>query len=742
MAKTTNSTNKILKNISLSVATDNSSMLGENLVLLVESEPDRWLSLLYLNNVLPEPDNNKFKETILSLINGFAKALKKDNISLSSVDSFGKTLHALLSLHICFSSITQKLDKLDVWEKPGTRVLFRVSAFLEEQTYLLIDRIDKEVEKKGYYDIFGVYSDNIPTLVGGPDTNSVASYEGLSEDLQLILAYSQFKYRGDFFGKIGICKSPYDDVDFAKLIALARVWRIYKYLWDNVKLLGWVPFNSKDLEDVTIYHPQNVEEFIRFEVGKIRLGQIKSEFFGQVLSIVEPEFFEEATKLRTKIADSIHVPILGEIWDGQVDIEGLKTALNYRIKAIYEEAVIDFFHYEQLLPSITFDSSEEGLNWFVYKNTINTLQVLAEIIQVAIRKKTPNYDHIAVLRRVLIVRKSDLVNIILKITDYELKVVQKILNLLIFNPKLTYLEIWDTPLIEIASDLILFVPSLIINGSPVRAVENFITQWNENLFSKRGKLLEIEIQDFLLGNRIPVQGNITFKTNSREDVECDLVVWWDGYLILMEAKCTKSVFSPSDFLRARNHIDYSINQLNRRRDAIIEYWPEFRSAATKLELPIKSPPLKNIKLVAVTNVLHFTSWVNRNVIVTDEFCIRRFFGSAEIEAIYGGEIVKVVGNIRKPGIPTAEEFISYLIEPPQVSFIKKYLTLEPQPMPLVKDTDPKIAITQTSYSAPDYFQDFDFNQKVEIKEKTPRNSPCPCGSSLKYKKCCGRINRH
>ena len=29
--------------------------------------------------------------------------------------------------------------------------------------------------------------------------------------------------------------------------------------------------------------------------------------------------------------------------------------------------------------------------------------------------------------------------------------------------------------------------------------------------------------------------------------------------------------------------------------------------------------------------------------------------------------------------------------------------------------------------------------KIVVKEKTPgRNDPCPCGSGLKYKKCCGK----
>jgi len=50
--------------------------------------------------------------------------------------------------------------------------------------------------------------------------------------------------------------------------------------------------------------------------------------------------------------------------------------------------------------------------------------------------------------------------------------------------------------------------------------------------------------------------------------------------------------------------------------------------------------------------------------------------------------------------------------------------------------------TWFSFQSP-YHEEIDFTKKVKINssntpKKIPRNSPCPCGSGKKHKKCCGK----
>ena len=279
-----------------------------------------------------------------------------------------------------------------------------------------------------------------------------------------------------------------------------------------------------------------------------------------------------------------------------------------------------------------------------------------------------------------------------------------IISLLTFDPNHTDLEIWDSPLIHADEELLLFVPSLIDYGSPVRAVENCLAQWNPDLFAKRGKILEQEIKKSLQGiPGIKAQSPIAFKAFSlNRDVECDLVVTWDSQLIFIEAKCTKSIFSPADFYRGKQHIEYAIEQLHLRREMALQNWAAFRQAATELDLPPEPLPAEQIKLIVATNVLQFTGWQTNDVIVTDEFCVQRFFDdNPDVEAFMGNERIGTIARMRKSKTFKASEFFEYLKHPPQVEFVKAEIQIDISPLMVVQDSDTKIGVLHSSYKPSD-----------------------------------------
>ena len=98
----------------------------------------------------------------------------------------------------------------------------------------------------------------------------------------------------------------------------------------------------------------------------------------------------------------------------------------------------------------------------------------------------------------------------------------------------------------------------------------------------------------------------------------------------------------------------------------------------------------------------FPGWSIQNVIVADEFCVRRFFGRQEVEMHCGREVLGTVGKIRHSRYPTADEFFSYLENPPQIEFIRKCITTEFAPIPQIKENDPKIGYLHTGYVAEEY----------------------------------------
>ena len=81
----------------------------------------------------------------------------------------------------------------------------------------------------------------------------------------------------------------------------------------------------------------------------------------------------------------------------------------------------------------------------------------------------------------------------------------------------------------------------------------------------------------------------------------DTIAWWQGHLLLIEAKCVKTEFSGADDFSTRTAVEESIDQLIRRRDSLSEFWEALRAAAPKLELPTDPPPSNEVICISVTN---------------------------------------------------------------------------------------------------------------------------------------------
>ena len=204
-------TGAVLDTIKQSLESRDELLLGQTLADLAEIEPDRWVALLHLNNVIPDPDSKRFLETYALLAGGLSHALRNSSFP---TNSYFQIMLPCLNLAALFSSIRQRLDELSVWERPAIRLILRLAAFVEDQSYLINNEITTGADGRGYHDPREMFSANLATLIDGPKTSRLAMYEGHCEILQLVLSYSMHKFHSDFFGDIGVNKSPYGDADF------------------------------------------------------------------------------------------------------------------------------------------------------------------------------------------------------------------------------------------------------------------------------------------------------------------------------------------------------------------------------------------------------------------------------------------------------------------------------------------------------------------------------------------------
>ena len=115
------------------------SDLGSLLADFRVKEPDRWLSLLLLNDVLPAPDNPTFPKVISKLTDVLLEA---NSGSGFHGDKDATALPGLLSIHTCLSSITEELDQLGIWQKPGIAPVVTTAAFVEDQWDYIVREVN------------------------------------------------------------------------------------------------------------------------------------------------------------------------------------------------------------------------------------------------------------------------------------------------------------------------------------------------------------------------------------------------------------------------------------------------------------------------------------------------------------------------------------------------------------------------------------------------------------------------
>lgn len=689
----------IQKKLKRGINSKDVNLIIEAIRELREIEPENWLSDIYLSGVFtPSPLNEKFSKILEIMIGAAKEAYETKLLNASEHD---RLLLPLLDIYDGSVAISNEFEKLDVWDLPAAKVVYRFSAFLEDQAQLATSQIENEIDERGYFDTSILQENVIETQFGGANSNYFHGYEEKCEDLELILYQAMDRFKSNFYGDVESVKSPYNDSEFSKLNGYSTAWRALKRLWEDVKYRNWRPFTPDPNNlNVRIYVPDDKEEYLRCVIGWIRIQQY----------ITERQYNDSIKKGRSKddavdyvelLAKPIELPNFNQSWNGQIDINLLKKAISQK-ESFYQEALSTRgFYYEQLLTDVVLHSPKGTVPWENYWKASKVIRTLADVFHETVRNQIVGFSEGDELRKVIFVNESILANIVCELTGMNPNDCSHALSSLTYSLECPELEIWDMPLIKTDSQRVLLVPELIRMGNPIRSAENIISQWNDRLLDKRGNLLENALYEFFSKQKGLRAQPLTFKTKDGSDIQCDLVIYWDGYVLVLEAKCTKQIFTAADFFRAKTRVQHAIEQLEIRRDAVLQNWENFRNSAPNLLLPSQVISRDKLKLIAISNVMEFTEWVTRDVIVTDEFCVRRFFGSAEVEVIGitsdGSRKMGSAGRIRTKDEPTVGEFLTYLRRPPQVETVKKAMREKIIWLPKVEGQHTKIGVFDFLY---------------------------------------------
>jgi len=430
--------------------------------------------------------------------------------------------------------------------------------------------------------------------------------------------------------------------------------------WANLKFRDWRWATYKSRPCCV---PSDTKAYLRELGGAMRHDLVVHEKI--YFKMTDPQRLQEYMKRVVLTAESISVPPAGQAWDGKIDVEALKELCQLSVLKITVEEYVQSRHYSPLLKRVKVGT----MGWEEWVAGKGALACIADAMAFAATQQVPD-DDLACMRQVVIASEKALVNILAEAVSLSEQQAYDVINVLKFDQRRKKLEIWDQPLIPCGGGLVFMAPALITTGSPARALENFISQWDHTGFSVRGPHFEMYLADQINAQSgVRAVKNVKLPYSATTQLQFDLIAWWDGYIILIEAKCEKAAFSPADYYRAQEQIEKSIDQLILRRRSLKGLWDALRNEASELGLPASYVGDDKILCISITNIMDFTGYSRDGVVVTDDLCFLRFFGGRMLQKFIVGhqtfEVEDMVA-IRESETPSPQELMAYLQDPPQM----------------------------------------------------------------------------
>jgi hypothetical protein len=656
---------RLVAQVKLSLDNLDAPMLAKALSELVTVEPIQWCQLLLLAGLFPEPSPQKVKEkagllpkTLSCLIKAMQQLLDSDVDHLETTRHIVLTLQGFLLLQGYYGDIIDELNKLAFVKSPPEVQIHRLLALAESQHRTIGKKVNKIHEKARVIDPMAGYVSNVPSKFDDSKISVGEAFDTVCENIELGLRFILHSNKLSAKPTLQANNGPYRDVEIEKFCNLAGLWRIVAEQWANMRFRDW---RWTMFQKQSCCVPADRDAYLREHAGALRYQLfMQDRIIARLLAPENRPVYPDALR---SVAASIIVPAAGAPWDAKIDLDALKELCSLAPLQIFIEEYVHHRHYAPLID----DVSVGTIGWREWVTGKTVLYCLADAVSQAVTDQVPE-DDLACMRQVVVVPEASIAEILVVCGGLTERQSHDLLSVFRFDPKRKSLEVWDQPLIPCGSGLVFLVPCLAKTGSPARALENFVTQWGGVSFDVRGipfeKYLVREVHERSVARAV---SGITIERAGEKDLEFDVVVWWEGYLLLLEAKCEKAVFSAADYWRAKRQIKKSIDQLILRRSALTSVWSELRTKAPKLDLPETYVGDDRILCVSITNIMDFTGYTRDGVVVTDDSCFFRFFDDRMVKKYYlGGSKVEEVEAIRASEVPHPSELIAYLANPPQM----------------------------------------------------------------------------
>lgn len=665
---------------------------------LVRYAPEDWLEHLLFDGALPGPGQKGFLKHWLCLVQALAHLGTDELPPLEERLRVMQLLAALGILEQGLTRIRADLEHPKLRSMSALTRLWRLAAFAQCECEKNARKMSDTAHPEGFDPIAAMRA--VVPIAGGAGAVSIsAATESVVDAVELTLRHELHTRTGDV-GSLDASVTPYDSPEFMHVATLAQIWRAYEHVWTSVRYQGW---RTLSREKEIIWVPPDSRRFKVARAAEFREQLVTYTYLIPILQRSEG-WLNHYRGVLDRLANEANLPSPGTPWAIPCPPELLRDFVSRQTFRRVAEFHLRFRH---LGPVLKYFEAHAGVGWEAWTLTRNVLSALSEIIQHSHRSTFATEAlNSASMRMPVAVERQRLIDVIQESTQLPRNEVERAIDLCVFDPKRKHLDIRDQPLIPVSRELLILVPAAVHLSNPALAVEHVLSDVPDSEFDVRGGPFEESLVDVL--TRVPgmeVARGVAFHASDGKRAQFDIVGWWKDHLFLIEAKCVKGITDPAQERKAWENADEALDQLERRRRLVQTDWAALVAKAGEkgVALPADVPAEDHVVSIAVLNELAFTSITRGASVVTDEFCLARYFGPAEVEVgAFGPRPVakSTTGRIRKEVEPTPQGLAEYLRDPPQVRLFVSKLVPQLHPLPTPDETPMALATLEFSPDEP------------------------------------------
>ena len=645
--------------------------LADALKILISESPKTWSGEVHRLGGIPHPQTSASDDTIALLATAFDQLEKNGAIHAEAMHQSQDFLRLLVDYRERYLSTQRVLESSRFLDDKQAVRLWRLASHVEDQYHRCIQKsLEAAIATPRFttaHVVQSALSDN-----AGTRHNLQEIWEGLTESTELAI---RFLLRRDGIQSLddpSALHSSYCDPHFLRLLQLAVRWRGLNLTYDNLRYGDW----SAELESVEdasgVRHtvesqcPTDVADLVRKHASYIRHQLYTVEMTRPSFELLH--HFSDRPANIVEIARSIRLPAVGHLWDGYLDLEALRRAASSAAFPIEVKVAIDAWHLRQWVKKLRINSRYGSIEWEQWFNAQNVLRIVASALMESIKTHLREDDD-GSLGRIIRCSNQRLADLVCAGSGLTNEDSVRAIDSIVFDPERRGVDWWGMPLIPLRENEVIIVPSVLVTSDPIRVLEGAVRRDSPQVAQRSEAFNRYVLEPFAeVGAKIAM--GFTIDGFDGRQVEFDGIIWWEQKLILVEAKCLRSLEGPHDDWRGSGEIDSAVRQLVRRRSSVQIDWGQIKSRLSTWDLPSDPPSQENVITIAVTNVLRFTTLQKEGVFVTDALCLRRFFSRdpfVYVCAPGGGR--RPIGRVRVRDEPTAEELSSYLAWPPHLAWI-------------------------------------------------------------------------